>query len=203
MNKIQEYTKNNNFKDLSNFVRDACQLQIDFIDKQKYFKDNPKESLKYLDELGLKLDKKKIGESILAVYIDLEEDEKERLFLNMSLERKARAENKLEDEKHKHRVMTRGGELEPKVGYTEITMHGISCYLPITPDSNQWNELVLEDKQTLLAELRTKMIVIKRNSSDQELYLLKKTIEEISKEIGEKNDETVSVNDAFFKCKDG
>ena len=192
MDKIQEYVKSNNYKDTSQFIRESCQLQIDFIDKQKYFKDNPKDALDYLNELGLKLENKKMNESVLEIYKYLEEDDKEKLFLGFALERKVKAENKLQTAKNKRTVMMRGGEFEPKVGYTKVTTNGFQYFSAITPSDddqfhNYWSELTLENRQTLLAELETKSIDLEsKGFSDSELFLLKRDIEEISKRIKEK-----------------
>lgn len=196
MDKIQEYVKNNNYKDTSQFIRESCQFQIDFIDKQKYFKDKPKEALNYLNEQGLKLENKKMNEAVLEIYKGLEEEDKERYFLGFALERKARAENKLQNAKNKRLVMMRGGEYEPKVGYfkTQDYQTKFTWFKPITPDfsnqyHNDWNELTLENKQTLLAELRSKLIDLEpKGFSDSELHILKQDIEEISKKVkGEEN----------------
>jgi Arc/MetJ-type ribon-helix-helix transcriptional regulator len=166
LDKIQECVKNNNYSDTSHFIRESCQLMMDFIDKQKYFKDNPKEALDYLNEQGLKLENKKMNEAVLEIYKNLEEEDKEKYFLGFALERKTRSENKLQNAKNKRMVMMRGGEFEPKVGYTKVETDGFVWFRPITPDDDNqyrryWSELTLENKQTLLAELRMKLSELK------------------------------------------
>jgi hypothetical protein len=186
MDKIQECVKNHNFKDTSQFIREACQFQMDFIDKREYFKNNPQEALEYLNDHGLMLEKKKMNESLLEVYKGLDEEDKEKLFLGMALERKARSENKLQNAKNKRLIMSRGGEIELKVGYVEANTDKFTYFRPITPEYDEWNELTLENKQTLLAELRAKLIELEpKGFSDSELFLLKSDIEEISKRIKE------------------
>jgi len=205
LDKIQEYVKNYHYKDTSHFIREACQLAMDVIDKRKYFKDNPKEASEYLNEQGLKLENKKMNEAILEIYKGLSEEEKEKLFLGLDLERKERAENKLQKAKHKRMVLLYGGELEPKVGYRETHSDRSTWFRPITPSryDGDWDELTLENKQTLLAELRTKLLELESENSNvvateswssvKENYsYLKSNIEEISNRI--KEEEILKVN---------
>lgn len=192
--KMDELTEKYNFKNVSELIRESVFFFIKYLEHKEKYKD-PEEMRKFAEEFDPLIKAKKNEDKMKILIGGYTDEDLERFYFMCSQERKGRIKSKYQNTKDKEMILDRGGEIIPKIGYEQGCTNNIEFYRPITPDSKEWDYLSIEDKISLRIELEEKLI--KRESIHQDpkdrsnphrLFMLRKTIEDITKKISEEKE---------------
>jgi hypothetical protein len=169
------------FKNASEVIREGMKVFFKFLEIRNKF-DDPNVSRKFVEETEQLLQAEKEFDRLQACIGKFTDEELERIFFTMSLERNSRQQTKvktLEDNRYR---LQKGGELEPKVAYK---LYDGQYYTPITPDDKEWKELSEFDKITLRDELTVKLSELQKkyDNNDNITMVLPHTIRTINEQL--------------------
>ena len=174
-----------NFKNISEVVREGVKIFFKFLEIKDKF-DDPNVSRKFVEETEELLRAEKEFDRLQACIGKFTDEELERIFFTMSLERNSRQQTKvktLEDNRYR---LQKGGVLEPKIAYKlNNSKDGSQYYQPITPDDKEWKELSEIDKITLRDELTVKLSELQKKYGDDDSMTrrLPDTIQQINEQL--------------------
>jgi len=174
-----------NFKNISEVVREGVKIFFKFLEIKDKF-DDPNVSRKFVEETEELLRAEKEFDRLQACIGKFTDEELERIFFTMSLERNSRQQTKvktLEDNRYR---LQKGGVLEPKIAYKlNNSNDGSQYYQPITPDDKEWKELSEIDKITLRDELTVKLSELQKKYGDDDSMTrrLPDTIQQINEQL--------------------
>ena len=171
----EEIIKQYNFESWSDFLKVSISFLVKFLEYKIECQDNP-EKLKELAELYDPLMKHEKDYDRLSTIIGAYDDEQlERFYYMMSLERKSRKETKVKQTRVNGRIKRRHGEYEPKVGYILTNEEDIEYYRPMSEGDKGYDELTDNDKQVLQLEVEEKQRILdeeakKRKEESQKAF---------------------------------
>ena len=185
MQQMEKAIAQYNFKNISEVVREGVKIFFKFLEIKDKF-DDPNVSRKFVEETEELLRAEKEFDRLQACIGKFTDEELERIFFTMSLERNSRQQTKvktLEDNRYR---LQKGGVLEPKIAYKlNNSNDGSQYYQPITPDDKEWKELSEIDKITLRDELTVKLSELQKKYGDDDSMTrrLPDTIQQINEQL--------------------
>jgi len=185
MQQMEKAIAQYNFKNISEVVREGVKIFFKFLEIKDKF-DDPNVSRKFVEETEELLRAEKEFDRLQACIGKFTDEELERIFFTMSLERNSRQQTKVKTiEDNRYRLQA-GGILEPKVAYKlNNSNHGDEYYQPITPDDKEWKELSEIDKITLRDELTVNLSELQKKygNDDSMTRRLPHTIQQINEQL--------------------
>jgi Arc/MetJ-type ribon-helix-helix transcriptional regulator len=182
---IEEY----NFKNASEVIREGMKVFFKFLEIKNKFED-PNVSRKFVEETEKLLQAEKEFDRLHDRIGKFTDEELERYFFVMSLERNSRQKTKVKTLEDNRERLQKGGELIPKVGYRLVNRNDYEYYEPIEPpnqynDGKEWKELSEIDKITLRDDLTAKLSELQKKygNDDKITAILPHTIQQINERI--------------------
>lgn len=193
--KIEELTEKYNFENISELIRESVFFFTKYLEHKEKYKD-PEEMRKFAEEFDPIIKAKKNEDKMKILIGNYTDEDLERFYFICSQERNGRDKSKFQNAKDRKMILEQGGEFVPKVGYEQGSSNNVEFYRPITPDSKEWDNLSIEDKNHLKMELEEKLIKLKltpksSNSWEREenrFPRLRRIIEDITKRMSEEKE---------------
>lgn len=182
---IDEAVKQYGFKNTSEFIRSCVFYFFDFIKLKEKLKD-PEINRKFIEEHDPLIQNEKDMIILDQIVGHMTEDELNRIQFALAKESSKRISFINKSIKMDKEIRRSGGEIKPKVGYTETYNGDRSIfYVPIQPTYKEWKELSFLQKEILRNELEiklSKLQELKEPTSTLEMYL-KDMTEAIKREM--------------------
>ena len=186
---IDEAVKQFGFKNTSELIRLSVAYFFDFTKLKEKLKD-PEINRKFIEEHDPLIQNEKDVIKLDQVVGHMTEDELNRIQFALAKKYSKRISIINKSVKMNQEIMSRGGEVEPKVGYKHVRLYNdknddTMFYTPIKPDYTEWKELSMLQKEILRDELNIKSeTYFKRYGQVPHLldYNLKEIIEAIKRE---------------------
>jgi Arc/MetJ-type ribon-helix-helix transcriptional regulator len=187
--KIDEAVKQYGFKNTSEFLRSCVEYFFDFLELKEKLED-PEINRKFIEEHDPLIQAERDILRLDQVVGHYTIDEINRIQWSLAKEYSKRIGITNKSLQMNRKVMQRGGEINPKVGYWEAYHDDGSSvfYVPIEPrNDTKWKELSMLEKETLRDELKIKLeAYLQRYPNEQHqpsfAYTLKEITEAIEKE---------------------
>ncbi len=169
---IEECVEKYGFENETSYIHFAITSGKKFLEKADFFKDNPDEATKFLEEMKPQIGKLKEQSAVLTYIQNLPEDMQNGIFHSLDEARIRKAGDELIIQRWKRYAEPRGFEIEKKIGYKEIKVelgnNTRTLFRPILPLDKEWETMTQNQRDALYLELKKKSEGLQeRNDSSQ------------------------------------
>lgn len=169
---MEECVKKYDFDSETSFIHFAITSGKKFLEKADFFKNNPDEATKFLEEMKPQIGKLKEQSAVLTYIQNLPEDMQKGIFHSLDEARIQKAGDERITQRWKRYARPRGFELEKKIGYKELKVelgnNTRTLFRPILPLDEEWETMTQTQRDALYLELKKKSEELQeRNDSSQ------------------------------------
>lgn len=182
---IEECVEKYGFENETSYIHFAITSGKKFLEKADFFKNNPDEATKFLEEMKPQIGKIKEQSAVLTYIQNLPEDMQNGIFHSLDEARIQKAGNELIIQRWKRYAEPRGFEIEKKIGFKEkkCELGGLTriLYRPILPLDEEWHTMTKEQHSALYLELKKKAEELQQRKQDS--HIIDETLKMIEYEI--------------------